>query len=200
MVTYHLLALQQPVGPEFTSANSASVGGHCAVFVTAMLVTARNTILNWPLMSSFAFGDPDAAAGTQGGRGTHTDSQCCNDYCSHCIGATEAGETYCMAVSAHGCHPRAQQPRHALPEAATARRSRVASFCICRCLMQLCVRRKGPRDQPLQVLGCDGDSVYELKNSSSCASEKRKNQRPSRSHVTFCGMCTHDFYTHVHST
>ena len=44
--TYHLFALQQPVGPEFTSANSASVGGHRDVFVTAMLVTARNTILN----------------------------------------------------------------------------------------------------------------------------------------------------------
>jgi hypothetical protein len=45
MGTYHLLALQQPVGPEFTSANSASVGRHSVAFVTAMWVTARNTIL-----------------------------------------------------------------------------------------------------------------------------------------------------------
>ena len=45
MATYHLFALQQPVGPEFTSANGASVGRHFDVFVTAMKVTARNTIL-----------------------------------------------------------------------------------------------------------------------------------------------------------
>jgi hypothetical protein len=42
---YHLLALQQPVGSEFTSANSASVGRHFVAFVTAMWLTARNTIL-----------------------------------------------------------------------------------------------------------------------------------------------------------
>jgi len=47
MATYHLLALQQPVGPEFTSANSASVGRHSVAFVSAMWVTARNTILKY---------------------------------------------------------------------------------------------------------------------------------------------------------
>ena len=53
-VTYHLLALQQPVGSEFTSANSASVGRHFVAFVTAMWLTARNTILtNWELCSQF---------------------------------------------------------------------------------------------------------------------------------------------------
>lgn len=77
--------------------------------------------------------------------------------------------------------PRAQQPRHALPEAATARRS-VASFCICRCLMQLCVRRKGA----LVITTPPGarlrrDSVYELKNSS--ASEKTTQNSRYTCHV-----------------
>jgi hypothetical protein len=51
--TDHLLALQQPVGPEFTSANGASVRRHLETIVTAMWLTARNTILFiWKVLSS----------------------------------------------------------------------------------------------------------------------------------------------------